>query len=130
MERERGYRLVDAKEWEETQRVGFFAGSPLDAKDGFIHMSPESEVRRTCSCYYGGRSDVVVLVVNLARVKAEPGLTVQEDFVPSRNASFPHVYGSEGFAFRIPLAAIEKAYPITLDVASGGFSGFPPECVE
>lgn len=39
------YKLVEAGEWERSiQQQGFYQGSELDVKDGFMHLSSKEEV--------------------------------------------------------------------------------------
>jgi uncharacterized protein (DUF952 family) len=57
------WRLVYAAEWEGIQATGTYPGSPLDIADGYLHMSPASQVRESAVRYFGGKSDVVLLKV-------------------------------------------------------------------
>jgi uncharacterized protein (DUF952 family) len=58
-----GFRLVKADEWAATQAAGAFAGSGIDIRDGYIHMSVASEVKTTARVYFGGQRDVVLLKI-------------------------------------------------------------------
>ena len=43
------YRIVTPSEWASMREVGTYPGSPLDIKDGFLHMSAASEVAGTAA---------------------------------------------------------------------------------
>jgi uncharacterized protein (DUF952 family) len=57
------YRLVSAAEWADAQAAGSYAGSALDLKDGYMHLSPPGEVRGTLDKYFAGRQDMVLLKI-------------------------------------------------------------------
>jgi uncharacterized protein (DUF952 family) len=90
---ETAFRIVLRLEWEEAKATGAYAGSAIDTKDGFLHMSPAGEVRGTLNKYFrGAGEDVLVLVVDLTAIH-EP-LVVRWESVESRGGvSFPHLYG-------------------------------------
>ena len=115
-----GFRLVSVDELAAFRRSGSFC-SALDARDGFIHCSPESALVDTCRIYYNGRPDVMLLRVDLcADVLTSPPLRVQWDAVPSRACDFPHVDGGP-----LPLGAVERVWgPLALDAA--GAHVLPP----
>ena len=78
-----------------TWRVALEAGSvvtPSNLTDGFVHLSPPSQVRLPADRLFAGRDDVLLLVLDEDRltdeVRWEPG-------VPTDPASmtFPHLYG-------------------------------------
>lgn len=87
-------------EWE----AAVAAGGPYDrstigvslADEGFIHCSFPDQVVATAARYYAGRDDVVVLVLDPARLDA----VIRVEDLGGTGVGFPHVYGS------IPLAAV------------------------
>lgn len=87
-------------EWE----AAVARGGPYDrstigvslAEEGYIHCSFPEQVAETAERYYAGRDDVIVLVVDPARVGADVRI---EDLAGS-GVEFPHVYGP------IPLDAV------------------------
>lgn len=90
-----------------TWRVALAAGSvvtPSLLLDGFVHLSPPSQVALPADRLFAGRDDVVLLVIDPARltdeVRWEPG-------VPSDPESmrFPHLYGP------LPVAAVTSVIP-------------------
>jgi uncharacterized protein (DUF952 family) len=43
------YKIVPEALWLESEARGRFAGSPVDARDGFIHLSTAAQVHETAS---------------------------------------------------------------------------------
>ena len=70
------------------------------AKDGFIHLSQRHQVLGVANAFYTGKKDLVILVVDPARLKAElkyeapahPTVSTHTA-VPSADDRFPHLYG-------------------------------------
>ena len=74
--------------------------APSLATEGFIHMAQLHQVRGVVQRYYAGQSDLVVLVVDPARVRApvrfEPPSALQRrpgTTAPDQSELFPHIYG-------------------------------------
>jgi uncharacterized protein (DUF952 family) len=61
---------------------------PSLATDGFIHLSTAEQLLPTAERYFAGRTDLVVLAIDPARIDAE--LRYEE----AHGESFPHLYGS------------------------------------
>jgi uncharacterized protein (DUF952 family) len=69
-------------------RLGLFAGSADDLRDGFIHLSTAAQAADTAARHFNGQEGLVVLSVDAAELGAA---LVWE---PSRGgALFPHLYG-------------------------------------
>lgn len=90
-----------------TWRVALEAGSvvtPSNLSEGFVHLSPPSQVRLPADRLFAGRDDVLLLVLDEGRltdeVRWEPG-------VPTDPASmtFPHLYGL------LPVGAVTSVVP-------------------
>jgi uncharacterized protein (DUF952 family) len=60
------YKLVDRAEWTAALAAGAYAGSALDRADGYIHMSTSAQLAETARRHYAGRSDLVLVEVDLA----------------------------------------------------------------
>eukprot|EP01006_Ploeotia_vitrea_P032440 TRINITY_DN6463_c0_g1_i2.p2 TRINITY_DN6463_c0_g1~~TRINITY_DN6463_c0_g1_i2.p2 ORF type:complete len:156 (-),score=95.72 TRINITY_DN6463_c0_g1_i2:122-589(-) len=106
-----GYRLVTQSELDKTDGR-FYDGAELDKKSGFFHMSAWAEVETTAAKYFANVTDLVVLKYDNAAF----GDYLQWDFVPERNAYFPHIY--------IPKLALRKPFcvaqvPIEYDAKTG-----------
>ncbi len=66
----------------------FFAGSPVDMIDGFIHFSTAAQAQETASKHFAGQEGLVI--VGFDADELGEGLRWE----PSRNgALFPHLYG-------------------------------------
>jgi uncharacterized protein (DUF952 family) len=95
------YRIFSAAEFEAFKREGIFAGSAVDAADGFIHLSSAAQVEETLARHYGGQTDLILAAVDLAML----GDAVR--WAESRGgALFPHLYGV------LPMAAVTGAGPV------------------
>lgn len=106
------YKVLTQAMWAEAQRVGAFAGSPVDLRDGFIHLSAAEQVEETVRLHFGGQADLV-----LVRVAAE-AIADGLKWEPSRGGKlFPHLFGT------LPLAAIESV--AELPMGEDGFHRFP-----
>lgn len=82
------FKICPAADWAAAERSGRYDGSPVDHKDGFIHLSGESQLRETARRHFAGQSGLVLVAFaaeGLASLKWEP----------SRGGDlFPHVYGA------------------------------------
>lgn len=71
---------------------------------GFIHFSQRHQILGVANAFYTGRTDLVILVVDPARLKAElkyeppvhPSASSSAP-VPSESDLFPHLYGPLNF---------------------------------
>ncbi len=64
-------------------------GSSLDDV-GFIHCSFANQVQKIADLVYSGRADVVLLVIDVAKLKSE----LRVERLDSATEEFPHIYGS------------------------------------
>jgi uncharacterized protein (DUF952 family) len=82
------YKILTAYQWAQFERVGEFAGAPVDLADGYIHLSTSEQLDETLSKHFGGQDNILVAEIDLTAL----GDTVRWE--PSRGgALFPHVYG-------------------------------------
>jgi len=99
--------IVDTESWAAARRAGELRAASLDTV-GFVHCSDPGTVHLPANALFRGRTDLVLLVIDPARldvpVRWEPG-------VPEHPSGvwFPHVYGP------IPVSAVAAVYD------------FPPE---
>lgn len=81
--------------------TGDVAGTPLDVRDGFIHLSTAAQVRDTAGRHFAGAEDLVLVAMS------PDSLDVRWE--ASRGGDlFPHLYGA------LPLAAVRWAKPLPL----------------
>ncbi|WP_453976503.1 DUF952 domain-containing protein [Brevundimonas sp. Marseille-Q4549] len=100
------YKIVDAAEWRAAVAEGRYEGAPVDLADGYIHMSTQDQLAETALKHFAGRSDLLLLSVDLSRFEDE---LVWE---PSRGgALFPHLYAP------LPVAAVtaSRAFSVTVE---------------
>ena len=100
------YKIVDAAEWRAAVAEGRYDGAPIDLADGYIHMSAEAQLAETARRHFAGRSDLLLLTVNLS--------LFGDDLIwePSRGGDlFPHLYAP------LPVAAVtvSRALSVTAD---------------
>lgn len=82
------YKILTRAQFYELVRDGCFNGSPIDLRDGYIHMSTAAQARATAAKHFAGRDDLVLATVDLS------GFTDTElRWEPSRGGDlFPHLY--------------------------------------
>jgi uncharacterized protein (DUF952 family) len=97
------YKICPAALWREAERVGVFAGSPVDLRDGFIHFSTAGQVAETAEKHFAGQDDLVLLTVETQAVAD------RLKWEPSRGGQlFPHLYAA------LPVAAVRRVDPLRL----------------
>jgi uncharacterized protein (DUF952 family) len=83
--------IIGRDEWS----AALAAGEPYRAPDqdavGFLHLSTPELVLVPANSFYGGRSDLVLLVVDADRVSSE--LRFEDGVPPVGDLQFPHLYG-------------------------------------
>lgn len=109
------FHITTADAWAAAQAAGAYRAPSL-ASHGFIHLSGEAQWLATANRFYRGQRDLLLLVIDPARLTAE---VRWEDGVPPApdGAQFPHLYGP------LALVAVDAALP--LPVADDGAVGVP-----
>ncbi len=92
--------ITTRADWEGAQALGDYRLNTLET-EGFIHCSTLEQVLGPANEFYRGRSDLVLLVIDPARLAAE---LVYEDCYETGTA-FPHIYGP------LNLDAVTKVVP-------------------
>jgi uncharacterized protein (DUF952 family) len=91
--REKVYKVCTAAEWDEAVRLGYYAGSADDLRDGFIHLSRNAQIARTLARHFSeqdgtGRPNLILVSIDVASL----GNALKWE--PARDGSlFPHLYG-------------------------------------
>lgn len=107
------YKIVPQPLWREAEASGYFAGSPVDLADGYIHFSTREQAAETAAKHFVGQSDLLLAAIDTA---ALAGLLKYE---PSRGgALFPHLYE------QLDLRAVKWVQPLPL--GPDGRHVFPP----
>lgn len=98
------YKICTEAEWANAMATGEFAGSAVDAADGYIHFSSADQVVETAARHFAGRAGLM-----LVAVRAE-ALGPELKWERARGgALFPHLYGP------LPLSAVLWTRPLRLD---------------
>lgn len=96
------YKIVPAALWREAEAAQWFAGSPVDLSDGFIHCSTAAQVRETAARHFAGAEDLLLVAISTESLDLR--------WEPSRGGDlFPHLYG------RLPKSAVRWVKPLPLD---------------
>ena len=86
-----GWRLVRGAEWAAMQAAGALELGGIDARDGYVHMSPASAVRDTAALYFAGAADLWLLQIGERLVvgggRAESGWHERTGVAPSNGAA-------------------------------------------
>jgi uncharacterized protein (DUF952 family) len=104
------FKIVPAALWAEAESAGRFAGSPVDARDGFIHFSTAAQVRETAAKHFAGVHDLLLVAVAAEKlpIRWEPSLG---------GTLFPHLYED------LPMSAVKWTAP--LPIGPDGRHQFP-----
>jgi len=106
------YKIVTAAQWAEAEKVGEFAGAPIDLEDGYIHFSTAAQVVETVEKHFNGQLDLLIVSVDASRFGDE------FKWEPSRGGDlFPHLYEN------LPLDAVVSVDD--LPMGKGGKHMFP-----
>jgi glutathione S-transferase len=88
------YHIAARADWERALRDGAYVTSTRGvtlAEQGYIHASEAAQVAGIANAFYTGTGeDLVLLVIDPARVQAE----IRYEDVPGVDAPFPHIYGA------------------------------------
>ncbi|MGL5796470.1 MAG: DUF952 domain-containing protein [Waterburya sp.] len=82
------FHIVAKKEVDNAQSEGYYQPASF-VDEGFIHCSYLNQVCRVANLFYRGKTDLVLLEINTARIGCE---VIDEDLYDS-GENFPHIYG-------------------------------------
>ena len=100
------YKICPRHDWDDAVKRGRFDGSVVDRRDGYIHLSDDSQVVETAARHFSGQADLVLVAFE------ESNLGQALRWEPSRGgALFPHYYGP------LPTSAALWVEPLPLDRA-------------
>jgi uncharacterized protein (DUF952 family) len=88
MQPETIFHITSRSDWEAARPAGEYRADSL-AGQGFIHASTRGQVLRTANRFYHGQSDLVLLEIDAAKVKAE----IRFEDLSGEGMLFPHIYG-------------------------------------
>lgn len=87
-------KILTPNEWAIAQDQPAYSGTPLDEKDGFIHLSTPEQVTATLQRFFPDIAAVVILTIN------GDHLGEKLKFEENHGKSFPHLYG------KLPISAV------------------------
>ncbi len=105
------YHLTTQQAWAPALAGGLYTADSL-ATEGFIHCSDAPQVAGVANTRFAGRTDLLLLVIDTAQLKAE----VRYENLEGGEPQFPHVYGP------IPTGAVLRVSPYV----PGADGRFPP----
>jgi uncharacterized protein (DUF952 family) len=97
--------IITRDDWATAQAAAAYTAASL-ASEGFIHCSTPAQVPATAARFYAGRSDLLLLAIDPARLTAE--LRYEEG---EPGVLFPHIYGP------LNLTAVVAVHPFAPDQA-------------
>jgi len=106
------YKISAHAEWTAANEAGFYGGSDVDRRDGFIHFSTAAQVAETAARHFAGQTGLVLVAVDAASL----GDALQWERARGGDL-FPHFYG------KIPLSAVRWA--ASLPEETGGKRAVP-----
>ena len=109
--------ITTRADWDAACAAGNYRPTSL-AHEGFLHCSTPAQAAGSASKYFRGRTDLVLLVIDEARVaelRYEPPATIGGVPDPRAGELFPHVYGP------LALDAVVRVVPFPCD-HDGGFT--------
>ena len=81
------FKALTAVDWREANVCGL-AHAPIDAADGYVHLSTRAQVAETLALHFRGEAGVRLVAFRI------PDLEAQLRWEPSRGGDlFPHYYG-------------------------------------
>jgi uncharacterized protein (DUF952 family) len=81
-------RITERSSWQQAQSLGVFLGE-LET-DGFIHRANPNQVVRVANALYANESNLVLLVIDRARVLGE----ILDEDLNDLGEIFPHLYAA------------------------------------
>ena len=105
--------ITSRTDWDTALAAGSYAADSL-ATEGFIHCSTAQQVIATANRLFKGKTGLVLLCIETAKVKAE----IRYENLEGGTNLFPHVYGA------LEIAAIVSVHDFP-PRANGGFE-LPP----
>jgi uncharacterized protein (DUF952 family) len=106
------YKICPQSLWQEAEKVGSFAGSPIDIHDGYLHFSTDKQVRETAAKHFAEQNDLLLIAIDA------DALGDALRYEPSRGGDlFPHLYA--------PLALSAVLWVKPLPLGPDGHHIFP-----
>jgi uncharacterized protein (DUF952 family) len=98
------YHICDRQAWTAAHTAG--AIRPAEGET-FVHLSAAHQVAATLARHFAGRTDLVLLAIDPAKLPCDPTWTQ----VPARGEALPHLEAD------LPTAAVVAVHDLPLDAA-------------
>ncbi len=95
------YHVTTAAEWNAAKEKGAYT-TPSLADEGFIHCSEEHQVAGVLQRYFADKTGLIKLIIDTDKLESR---YVQE-WSPSTEDTFPHIYGPINIGAVIDVVAI------------------------
>ncbi|MBK7864236.1 MAG: DUF952 domain-containing protein [Archangiaceae bacterium] len=100
------WHITTSAEWDEARALGEHRPASL-ATEGFVHLSSDSQWGNTAGRFFKGRTGLVLLKIDEAKLKAEVRWEAAD------GDRFPHLYGP------LNVDAVIAATPLIVDPPEG-----------
>ena len=107
------YHIVSKTDWQNAEYAEYYSGDTLDI-EGFIHCSTIEQVIDTANFIFEGRTDLLILSIDPAKLSAE---VKYEDGGDGR--LFPHIYGPMETAAVLAVTAFPPNEDGTFELPEG-----------
>jgi uncharacterized protein (DUF952 family) len=94
------YHIIKKSEWQAVKVIRDYKPQSFDV-EGFIHCSLADQVAATATRYYLGIPDLIVLKINIQKLKSE----IRTEQAPN-GSWYPHIYGE------LNINAVEAEIPL------------------
>jgi uncharacterized protein (DUF952 family) len=84
------YHICQREAWENALTDKYYNADSLET-EGFIHCSIYEQLQRVANTFFQGRKDLVLLVIDPSKVKAEVKWEPAPDIL---DQLFPHIFGA------------------------------------
>lgn len=99
------YKIIPGDTWRDAVSQEALPPLPLDAADGFIHLSTTAQVAGTLARHFSGQSDLFLLQIETAKLEA-----AALKWEPAQSGdTYPHYYAS------LPMDAVADVFPVYAD---------------
>jgi uncharacterized protein (DUF952 family) len=102
------FHITEAAAWRDARAAGEYRMSTRGVtleQQGFIHCSLRHQLRAVAELVYGDADDLVVLVIDAARL----AVPVRFEAPEPGAEEYPHVYGA------LPVDAVTSVFPVSRD---------------
>ncbi len=92
------YKICARPQWQQAEQAGVFTGAEIDIKDGYIHLSSQSQIAETLALHFTNQPDLLLIEVDSALWRLNGSLRGVASFSASLCQPAPDC-GPYGLAF-------------------------------